>query len=1033
MRYGFLVTTALSISIITYAAQAYAVTCPQTINDGSLSGSVCEIDVPGVNVTTSGSVGGLTSSGNSITGNVNIAGNVNNSTDTGLLLDSSTSTGNIIISSTGTLSGGDNGIYISNSSVGDISNAGQINASSGGGILADGNSTISSITNSGTINANKGIFLTNTVSVTNGITNSGTINTYDMAVSAIIGNHIGGFMNTSSGHIISSNDIAVSFDSVIIDGDIVNKGEINGALYGLSVVDVDGSNGTPPKIIVDGGSVTSPYYGIYIEGNSASDAHELYLNNATVSGSYSAISFDGVNGALFLSGSNNITGNVSVNGGIGTLVLQGSDSQTFDSDNIDTQYNGFNFFAKDGSGDWTLTGNTKKNWSVIDGTLIGTAANIGDVVLYQGPDGSTLKLTGGGNYSGVVDGIGNFQLDGNNTYTLSGTNTFHGNLVISNGATLEASSSAQLGASDSGIALVNNGTLKYTSAFDMSRYVVVDGGGTIDTNGHDVTISGDVFGGGGNLGKQGAGTLVLTGITSVDSSLDVGGGTLEVEDVYHVPGANVSADANLKANGVFDGNVFVNGHFNVGTTANPIGRVVVNGTYWLDDSSGNGSSTDFTVTNHGASQLIINGMAVLGAHTPDDNKIKINIDNAGTYTGNYAYTLIRSSQPFYFVGAEVEVSPPPAAADGHDYVVKINNNFRTSNELIVYLIEQGVIDNPQLFSNVTNISLDNMRRNTNQILNRMTDLHTYNAAYQSAATDPTEPFQVAMAGDAEQLNGLLDTASGNMNKKNAWFKALGSFGSQDNDKGISGYNSRSGGFIGGLDHPIGDNALIGISAGYTISRLNGNNSSGKADLKTPIVALYTSYDTGYASLDATAAYAYSRINTDRTTFDGHADAAHNQNEWSAALQASHAYRSGKLEVVPRIGLQYTKLSSEGFTESGSMASATIRPDSVDSLQPFAGVSFSTKLTDESGMVYVPQIRANYHYEALDTAHNMDFFANGAAGTAVSISEARNTLSMGAGLNTNLSNSLEAYANYDADIYIGKGKGNTISAGLKYSF
>ena len=66
-----------------------------------------------------------------------------------------------------------------------------------------------------------------------------------------------------------------------------------------------------------------------------------------------------------------------------------------------------------------------------------------------------------------------------------------------------------LGAADTGITF-NGGTLKYGEAFDTARQVTLEsGGGTFDTNGHDVSLLTEVEGNG-RLTKTGKGSLTLT-------------------------------------------------------------------------------------------------------------------------------------------------------------------------------------------------------------------------------------------------------------------------------------------------------------------------------------------------------------------------------------------------------------------------------------------------------------------------------------------------------------------------------------------
>ncbi|HHB1108022.1 TPA: autotransporter outer membrane beta-barrel domain-containing protein, partial [Vibrio cholerae] len=91
---------------------------------------------------------------------------------------------------------------------------------------------------------------------------------------------------------------------------------------------------------------------------------------------------------------------------------------------------------------------------------------------------------------------------------LTGDNTYSGGTTITSG-TLQVAGDTNLGAADTGITF-NGGTLKYGEAFDTARQVTLEsGGGTFDTNGHDVSLLTEVEGNG-QLTKTGKGSLTLT-------------------------------------------------------------------------------------------------------------------------------------------------------------------------------------------------------------------------------------------------------------------------------------------------------------------------------------------------------------------------------------------------------------------------------------------------------------------------------------------------------------------------------------------
>ncbi|EPC2363162.1 autotransporter outer membrane beta-barrel domain-containing protein [Citrobacter freundii] len=119
-------------------------------------------------------------------------------------------------------------------------------------------------------------------------------------------------------------------------------------------------------------------------------------------------------------------------------------------------------------------------------------------------DGASYTAT----IDSVIRGTGGLNKGDLGTLILTGDNTYSGGTTITSG-TLQVAGDTNLGAADTGITF-NGGTLKYGEAFDTTRQVTLEsGGGTFDTNGHDVSLLTEVEGNG-QLTKTGKGSLTLT-------------------------------------------------------------------------------------------------------------------------------------------------------------------------------------------------------------------------------------------------------------------------------------------------------------------------------------------------------------------------------------------------------------------------------------------------------------------------------------------------------------------------------------------
>ena len=168
---------------------------------------------------------------------------------------------------------------------------------------------------------------------------------------------------------------------------------------------------------------------------------------------------------------------------------------------------------------------------------ISTAVAFNDNVTVAPASGTQLTISG--NISQAT-GSSSLTKTGTGTLVLSGTNSYSGGTSVSNGV-LNFNGLSALG-SASTLALgsaTTNGTLRYASGntADVSTLTVTlnAGGGTIDTNGNNVTFANAIGNSGaGGLTKAGSGTLTLSGANTYTGATTLTAGTL-----------NISSDAAL--------------------------------------------------------------------------------------------------------------------------------------------------------------------------------------------------------------------------------------------------------------------------------------------------------------------------------------------------------------------------------------------------------------------------------------------------------------------------------------------------------
>jgi len=140
--------------------------------------------------------------------------------------------------------------------------------------------------------------------------------------------------------------------------------------------------------------------------------------------------------------------------------------------------------------------------------------------------------------SSIIMGGNSLVKQGPGALVLTAANTYTGNTTV-NAGLIEFNSASALGAATNTITL-NGGGLRWatgTSTDISSRFAALgSSGGTLDTNGNNVTL-GSIITGAGSITKAGNGTLKLTVLNTYTGGTAVNGGILEVAG----PGGGIGA------------------------------------------------------------------------------------------------------------------------------------------------------------------------------------------------------------------------------------------------------------------------------------------------------------------------------------------------------------------------------------------------------------------------------------------------------------------------------------------------------------
>ncbi|QSA96392.1 autotransporter domain-containing protein [Methylococcus sp. EFPC2] len=221
----------------------------------------------------------------------------------------------------------------------------------------------------------------------------------------------------------------------------------------------------------------------------------------------------GLGGAIFVreGGSLNVTGNLSETGG---SVTAGQGVASPLASGNGSAY-GSGLFLQ---GNGTLTFSPSS----------GETQTINGVIADQTGSGGT----------GANAGSWSISKQGAGLLTLNASNTYTGGTAI-NAGVLQIASLSNLG---SGGVSFDGGSLRLVSALTIDRTLSLNtGGGTLDTNGLDATVS-SAIGGSGGLTKAGAGTLTLSAANTYVGGTAINAGVLQIANLSNLGSGGVSFD-----------------------------------------------------------------------------------------------------------------------------------------------------------------------------------------------------------------------------------------------------------------------------------------------------------------------------------------------------------------------------------------------------------------------------------------------------------------------------------------------------------
>ena len=715
-------------------------------------------------------------------------------------------------------------------------------------------------------------------------------------------------------------------------------------------------------------------------------------------------------------------------------------SSTFSND-----ISGTGGLIKAGAGTLTLIGtNTYSGGTTIAGGTLqigngGTTGSITGNVL----DNGTLAFNRSDalTYGGAVSGTGSLVQAGTGTTILTGTNTYTGGTTISSG-TLQIGNGGTTGSIVGNV--VDNGTL----AFNRSDSFIFSG-----------AISGT-----GNLVKDGAGTLSLTGNNSYTGLTAVIGGQLSVNGAFASQLA-IGSSGTLRGTGTLNGPLVVAGRLAPGnspgtlTVAGPV--TFASGSTFQTDIDGTGTGTGAgnysrLVTTGSSGTVTVSG----GTITPTLRGITGSATNSYTPSLGSSYTVIQTS-----AGLAGSFSGLAQPASGLPTSTRFDALYTpTSLSLVVTPLSYGTLAANGLAStantNATGAALDSFRPTAGVAMAGTTGLLFGNLytltpaalpyalaqlsgeAHASAAAQVFEDARQVRSAIYDRLDGSAAAKAGTDSARLSksldiaiWATGYGGWGNASGN-GAYKLDWTQSGFIGGADVEVFGNTRLGLALGTGSSAGNVGSLNSSVDNSHTDLAAYGATRFGALLAKYGVAYSWNNIDTSRTVavygLWNQLGSSADGNTTQVFGELSYDFKVNQAQVSPFASVAYVKQDFDAFHETGGAAALYGSTLGMTTTLTTVGARVSTDIALGNGTL-TPSAKLGWQHAFGDTATGATmWFAGSNPFLVTGAPIARDALALNLGLAYGFTNNVSASVAYDG-VLAADAQDSTLKANLKVAF
>jgi outer membrane autotransporter protein len=269
-------------------------------------------------------------------------------------------------------------------------------------------------------------------------------------------------------------------------------------------------------------------------------------------------------------------------------------------------------------------------------------------------------------------------------------------------------------------------------------------------------------------------------------------------------------------------------------------------------------------------------------------------------------------------------------------------------------------------------------------------------------------------------------------------QGFGTYNKAEGGEVVPGFDGNTGGFLVGFDRTTTKGqSVVGVAAGYSQTKVREKSAErSEATVSTPRIILYGSAFAGKYAVDGSLGYGYNSIDSKRPVTGETVTGSYHTHEFSAAVQVGRTFTIKKSFLLnPRLGIEYATVRRGEFSETGE-ARMDVEKKDDSSFRPYVGLSAGRPYRLQNGVDFLPDGRLKHSRELMKTERTEDVTYMDIPNEVTGLKTGQNIFSFGTGFAMRFMNSLNLFADYDADLASGSGESttqHTLCGGLRYQF